>query len=192
VGWRFQAARSRVPIWILGSSRSSAALAAELGRPFAFASHFAPAALGEAIETYRAQFRPSEQLAAPYLMLGFNVIAADDEGEAHRLASSMQRAVLETKRGIGVPLQPPNRDYVSRLPAADRDVLNEVFACSAIGSPVGVAERLSAFAGATGASEIILSSYIFEHRARLRSYELVAEAMELRDATSPFQGMLAE
>ncbi|QKT03961.1 LLM class flavin-dependent oxidoreductase [Ectothiorhodospiraceae bacterium 2226] len=171
-------AGTKVPVWILGSSLYGAQLAASLGLPYAFASHFAPQQLMDAIALYRARFRPSAYLERPYLMLGFNVFAADSDEEARVLATSMQQAFVNLRRGHPTPLPPPIADYETRLDAAERVLLDHVLACSAIGAPATVARELSAFIERTAPDELIIATQMFEHRARLRSYEITAEVRD--------------
>src|SRR6185369_10323077 len=166
----------RVPIWILGSSLYGAQVAAAFGLPFAFASHFAPTQLVPALEIYRSRFRPSEQLAAPYVMLGFNVFAADDADEARLLSTSVQQAFVNLYTGRPSQLPPPVRDFELQLPPPARAVLAEVLSCSAIGTPDDVRRAIHAFVARTGADELMLTSTIFDHRARLRSYEIASAA----------------
>jgi luciferase family oxidoreductase group 1 len=163
-----------VPIWILGSSLFGAQVAALLGLPFAFASHFAPADLDAALEVYRAHFRPSRQLERPYVMCGFNVIAADSDDEARFLATSLQQAFVNLRTGRPSKLPPPARDYEQRLPEPARALLAQVLECSAIGGPDTVRRALHAFAERTGADELMISGTIYDHAARLHSYELAA------------------
>lgn len=164
----------RVPIWILGSSLFGASVAAALGLPFAFASHFAPAQLMPALDLYRRRFRPSEQLAAPYVMLGFNVIAAATDDEARFLATSGQQAFVNLRTGMPSRLPPPVRGYYESLPPPYRAVLDEVLQCSAIGAPETVRSALAAFVAETGADEIMIAAMIYDHAARLRSFEIAA------------------
>jgi len=163
-----------VPIWILGSSLFGAQLAAELGLPYAFASHFAPAALTEALELYRARFEPSARLERPYVMLGVNVFAAETDDEGRRLFSSLQQAFLNLRRGHPGKLPPPDAGLVERLHPGDRRLLDEMLSCSVVGSAETVRLGLEAFAARTGADELMLASQIYDHEARLRSYELAA------------------
>ena len=164
----------KVPLWILGSSLFGAQLAAALGLPYAFASHFAPQMMMQAIELYRANFRPSAQLDKPYVMLGFNVFAADTDEEAHYQATSMQQAFVNLRSGRPTRLQPPLRGYLEALAPQERAMLDSVLSCSAIGSPATVAEQLKAFIAHTRADELMITSQIFDHKARLRSYEITA------------------
>ncbi len=164
-----------VPLWILGSSLFGAQLAAAMGLPYGFASHFAPAALLPAIETYRSQFQPSAQLATPYVMAGFNVFAAETEEDARLLRSSAQQALLRLRRGMPSKLPPPVPDFDASLSPLELELLEQAQACSAVGTPDEVREGIEAFAEKTGVDEVILTGHIYDHRARLRSYELVAE-----------------
>jgi luciferase family oxidoreductase group 1 len=166
----------RVPIWILGSSTFGAHVAAALGLPFAFASHFAPAQLMPALEVYRGRFRPSRQLDRPHVMLGFNVFAADTDEHARLLATSMQQAFVSLRSGRPTRLQPPVADYESRLPGAARALLAEVLSCSAIGSPETVRDAMRAFVERTAADELMLTSHVFDHAERLHSFEIAAQA----------------
>ncbi len=166
-----------VPIWILGSSFYGAQLAAALGLPYGFASHFAPAVLMQAIEIYRARFKPSEQLDRPYVMLGFNVFAADTDEEGQYLRSSAQQSTLNSRRGQPGPLPPPVEEFESQLSPPEIALLRETHACSVAGSPETVRKGLEAFIAQTDADEVMVSSHIYDHAARLRSFEIVAEVM---------------
>ncbi len=165
-----------IPVWILGSSLFGAQLAAALGLPYSFASHFAPAQLFDAITLYRARFQPSERLQKPYVMLGFNVFAADSREEAEYLASSMQQAFVNLRRGRPTPLPPPVAHYRDSLLPHERNLIDEVLSCSGIGTAEDVREAMRAFIERTQADELIITSQIFDHDARMRSYELAAEA----------------
>jgi luciferase family oxidoreductase group 1 len=166
-----------VPIWILGSSLFGAQLAAALGLPYAFASHFAPGQMMDAIEMYRARFRPSAQLARPYVMLGFNAFAADTTEEAELLATSVQQAFVNLRSGRPSTLPPPVPHYAEKISPAERAIIDSALSCSAIGTPEKVRAGLDAFIARTGADELMITSQIYDHTARLRSYELVAEIM---------------
>jgi luciferase family oxidoreductase group 1 len=182
-GQRIQAvpgAGLQVPIWILGSSLFGAQLAAALGLPYAFASHFAPAELDGAIEIYRERFEPSEQLDKPYVMLGLNVIAAASDADAERLFTSLQQAFINLRSGRPGRLPPPVDDMASRLDDAGRAMLRQALSCSVVGSPDTVRRGLAAFIARTGADELMLTAQIFDHGARLRSFEIAAEAHGLR------------
>ena len=165
-----------VPIWILGSSLFGAQLAAAMGLPYAFASHFAPAQMMQAIQIYRDHFRPSAALEKPYVMLGFNVFAADIDEEARLRATSMQQAFVNLRSGRPAPLPPPMADYLSRIGPAEHALLDQVLSSSAIGAPEAVTQQLHAFIERTGADELMITSQIFDHKARLRSYEIAAAA----------------
>jgi luciferase family oxidoreductase group 1 len=165
-----------IPIWILGSSLFGAQLAAELGLPFAFASHFAPAQMMEAIAIYRQRFRPSAQLKAAYVMLGFNVFAADTDDEAQLLSTSMKQAFVNLRSGRPSRLKPPVRDYEKSLTDREHAILDQVLSCAAIGSLETVRSELKSFIAKTGADELMITSQIFDHVARVHSYELAAEA----------------
>ena len=154
----------KVPLWILGSSLFGATLAAELGLPFAFASHFAPSQLMEALAIYRRHFKPSEQLHRPYAMLGFNVIAADTDDEARFLSSSVQQAFVNSRTGRPTRLQPPIENYEQGLMPHELAIIEHVLACSAIGSPRAVREGLAAFIARTQADELMITSHIFQPR----------------------------
>lgn len=167
-----------VPVWILGSSLFGAQLAAELGLPYAFASHFAPAQMMDAIAVYRARFKSSSQLKKPYVMLGFNVFAADTDEHARLLASSMQQAFIDLRHGQPRRLQPPIENYEDRLSPAEQAVLMHTLACSAIGSAETVKGELEEFIAHTGADELMITSQIYDHAARLRSYEITAEVRD--------------
>ena len=162
-----------VPVWILGSSLFGAQLAAALGLPYAFASHFAPAALEQALELYHARFRPSAQLARPYVMLGVNVFAADTEVEARRLYSSLQQAFVNLRRGTPGLLPPPVDDYDAQLSPMDRFGIEQMLSCSFVGTAAQVRDGLAAFVERTGADELMVTSQIHDHAARVRSYELL-------------------
>ncbi len=163
-----------VPIWILGSSLFGAELAAELGLPYAFASHFAPAALMPALELYRTRFKPSARLERPYVMLGVNVFAAETDEEGRRLFTSLQQAFVNLRRGHPGPLPPPDPGFPARLTPADAHLIREMLSCTVAGSPDTVRRGLEAFVARTGADELMLASQIYDHAARLRSYELAA------------------
>ncbi len=164
----------KVPVWILGSSLFGAQLAAELGLPFAFASHFAPAQMMQAVELYRSRFRPSAQLDRSQVMLGFNVFAADTDEQARLLSSSMQQAFVNLRSGRPARLQPPVPGYEERLTPPERAILAQTLSCSAIGAPAAVRRGLQDFIDRTGADELMITSQIFDHQARLRSYEITA------------------
>src|SRR5487761_297085 len=167
-----------VPIWILGSSLFGAQVAAMLGLPYAFASHFAPTQMLDAIAVYRARFRPSRYLDKPYVMLGFNVAAADTDAEARYLASSWQQSFVNLRSGRPGRLPPPVEGYVESLPQQNRMLLDQVLSCSAIGSPGVVADGIRAFVEKTSAGELMLTSNMHDHAARRHSIEIVAGLIE--------------
>lgn len=169
---------SNVPLWILGSSTFGAQLAAYLGLPFAFASHFAPAQMMEALAVYRGAFRPSNTLKEPYVMLGFNIFAAPSDEEGRLLSTSLMQAFVSLRRGAPGKLQPPDPDFESSLNVTERAQLEMVLACSAIGSPRTVKRSMEAFIRRTGADELILASHIFDHSARVRAYEIAAQVRD--------------
>ena len=166
----------RVPVWILGSSLFGAQLAAALGLPYAFASHFAPAQMMPALDAYRSQFRPSSQLARPFVMLGVNAFAASTAADARRLMSSVQQAFVNLRTGRPGRLPPPADGYEEGLGPAERAILDHALSCSYVGTAEEVVRGLEGFAARTGADELMVVSQIFDHAARLRSYELVAGA----------------
>lgn len=168
-----------VPVWILGSSLFGAQLAAMLGLPYAFASHFAPDALDEALRVYRTTFQPSKHLAEPYVMCGFNVFAADTGAEGELLATSMQQAFVALRTGNPGKLKPPVPFYLDTLPPPHRATIDHVLSCSAVGSPERVRAQTEAFIARTGADELMVTSQIFDPQARLRSYEILAEVCGL-------------
>lgn len=161
-----------VPIWILGSSLFGAQLAASLGLPYAFASHFAPTYMMQALEIYRSTFRASQYLDNPYVMLGFNAFAADTDEEAHFLASSMQQAFINLRSGNPSKLPPPISNFWDQLGGAERAMLNQILSCSAIGTAQKVENEIIDFIAKTEADEIMITSQIFDHEARLRSYKI--------------------
>jgi luciferase family oxidoreductase group 1 len=167
-----------VPVWILGSSLFGAQLAAAMGLPFAFASHFAPTLIRQAIELYRTGFRPSEFLQRSYLMLGLNVYAAATDAEARRLFTSHQQAFVNLRRGRPGRLQPPVDRFGDDLLPAERQMLDEALAYAIVGSPETVRQGLATFIARTGADELMITAQIFDHAARLRSFEITAAVRE--------------
>lgn len=165
-----------IPLWILGSSLFGAQLAAALGLPFAFASHFAPAHMMDAVAIYRARFQPSARLARPYVMLGMNVFAADTEAHAHHVASSAQQAFVNLRSGRPGRLPPPREDYLSQLGPPQQAILQNLLACAAIGTVEQVRAQMLSFVARTGVDELMIAGQIFDPDARLRSYEIAAEA----------------
>ncbi|MEZ0121059.1 MAG: LLM class flavin-dependent oxidoreductase [Candidatus Reddybacter sp.] len=166
-----------IPVWILGSGLFGAQLAAQLGLPYAFASHFAPGQLMAAIKIYREQFKPSAALAEPYVMLGIGVFAADSEAEAEWLASSWQQVFVNLFSGTPSQLPPPIANYMGELPAMQQAMLSDVLACTLVGSADNIAQKMNDFVAMTGADELMITSQIYDHRARLHSYQIVADTL---------------
>jgi luciferase family oxidoreductase group 1 len=165
----------RVPLWILGSSLFGAQVAAALGLPFSFASHFAPAMLHEAMAIYRERFTPSEFLDRPYVMLGVNVVAAETDADARFLASSGRQSFASLRSGRPIPLPPPSREW-ERYPSDRTDPSNQT-RVSFVGAEATVAEQMRSFVDQTKADELIVVSHIYDHEARLRSYELAIRSL---------------
>jgi luciferase family oxidoreductase group 1 len=165
-----------VPIWLLGSSLFSAQLAAALGLPFAFASHFAPDLLGEALEQYRAQFRPSDALRKSHAMAAVAVFAADSDREARRLFTSLQQSFVALRRGAPGPLPPPVETMDGLWTDGEKAGVDQAFREAIIGSPPAVKRGIEAFVGRTGVDELMVTASIYDHAARLRSFEIVAGA----------------
>jgi len=166
---------TKVPLWILGSSTFGAMLAAELGLPYAFASHFAPQQLMTALEIYRSRFKPSEQLDRPYAMVGVNIIAAETDAEARRLATTQQMSFTQLVRGTRTVSRPPIDDIETFWTPAEKTQVMQMLARSIIGSPSTVRAGMEALIAETGADELIIVSDVYDHQARLRSFELIAE-----------------
>jgi luciferase family oxidoreductase group 1 len=164
-----------VPIWILGSSLFGAQLAAILGLPFAFASHFAPAAMMQAITIYRERFQPSPQLAAPRVMLGATVVAADTDDEARYLFSSLQQATLNNRTGRPTRVPPPVADFEATLDPYMRAVVDDAFGAAIVGGPETVRRGLEDFVARTGADELMVTANIYDHDKRKRSFAIIAE-----------------
>lgn len=169
---------AKVPVWILGSSLFGSQLAAMLGLPYAFASHFAPAQMMQAIALYRDTFKPSVHLSKPYVMLGFNVFAADSDEEAQIRATSMQQAFVNLRSGRPAKLPPPRPGYRESVGPAERALLDGVLSCATIGSPTTVRQGLQDFIERTGADELMIASQMFDPAARLRSYEIAAQVRD--------------
>jgi luciferase family oxidoreductase group 1 len=166
-----------VEVWILGSSTFGAQLAAHLGLPYAFASHFAPGQMQDAIAIYRERFRASDRLAKPHVMLGVNVAAADTDAEARLLFSSLQQAFVNLRRGRPGKLPPPVADFEAGLDRYGRAILADALSCSVVGSPQAVREGLQKFVATTGADELMVTAQIFDHTARKRSFEILAHEL---------------
>ncbi len=173
------AAGTEVPLWILGSSHFGAMLAAELGLPYAFASHFAPELLIPALEIYRSRFKPSEQLARPYAMVGVNIIAAESDTAARRLATTQQMSFTNIFRGARGLSQPPIDDIETYWSPLEKAQATKMLARSIIGSPDTVRSGIAALVAETGADELMIVSDVYDHATRLRSFELIADAGRL-------------
>jgi luciferase family oxidoreductase group 1 len=178
-------AGSNVPLWLLGSSLFSAQLAAMLGLPFAFASHFAPDMMMQAAEIYRSRFQPSDQLDRPHVMLGINVVAAETDAEARRLFTSAQQQFVNLRRGTPGQLPPPIDDIDDYATPMERAGIDQALACAVVGSPETVRRGLAAFIARTRADEIIVAGHIYDHAARLRSYEITADVRRQLAAAEP-------
>lgn len=163
-----------IPIWLLGSSLFSARLAAELGLPFAFASHFAPADLMDAIAIYRNHFTPSGQLDRPYIMAGLNVIAADTDREARRLFTSLQQAFVNLRRGAPGRIPPPIDDIDTYCSPPEREMIDHALSRAIVGSPQTVERGLQEFIRETQADELMITANVYDHEARLKSFELIS------------------
>jgi luciferase family oxidoreductase group 1 len=168
----------KVPLYILGSSLYGAQLAAMLGLPFAFASHFAPDALMQALAIYRERFEPSEQLDKPHAIVACNVVAADTAAEARRLFTSPQQSFVNLVRGTRGLLRPPIDDIETYWSPAEKAHVSRMLACSFVGTDGQVADRLHSFLAQTKADELIVAAALYDQTARLRSYELLANAMQ--------------
>jgi luciferase family oxidoreductase group 1 len=173
---------SNIPLWILGSSLFGAQLAGILGLPYAFASHFAPAALMEALKIYRATFKPSRQLDKPYAMVGANIVAADTDAEAKRLFTSVQQSFANLVRGTRGLLPPPIDDIESYWTPAEKAQASGMLSFAIVGSPDTVRAGILKVLQDTGADEIMIVTAIYEHAARLRSYEILAEVQKALSA----------
>ncbi|MBT53533.1 MAG: alkane 1-monooxygenase [Mameliella sp.] len=168
---------TQVPLWILGSSLHGAQVAAMLGLPYAFASHFAPAMLEQALEVYRRYFKPSESLEKPHAMMAVNVFAADTEAEARRLRTTMQQAFFRLRTGKPGKLPAPVDDLATVVPASAMPALDEALRISAVGDPGQVEGQMRALIARHQPDEVILTGQIHDHTARLRSFEIAAEVM---------------
>ncbi|AHC19848.1 MULTISPECIES: LLM class flavin-dependent oxidoreductase [Paenibacillus] len=169
-----------IPIWLLGSSGFSAQLAGQLGLPFAFASHFAPAHLLQALELYHRNFRPSKALDKPYVMVGVNVLVADSDEEAKWLFTSQEQQFLNVLRGHSGGLKPPVDDMEKLWSEHEKEMVRgNMLGYSAIGSPDTVKQKMDLIIDQTRANELITTSQVYDHQARLRSYELLAKVMRI-------------
>ena len=175
-----------IPVWILGSSLYGAQLAAAFGLPFAFASHFAPALLMPALQAYRSNFRPSGAIERPYAMIGVNVFAADSDAEGHRLFTSLEQMFLRLRTtGDTGLLGPPVEHFHESLPPPVQAMIDQAFSYAVKGSPETVRQRLEEILAETSADELMIAGQIFDHTARLRSFEIAAAICGELDATDP-------
>ncbi len=177
----------QVPVWLLGSSLFSARLAAALGLPFAFASHFAPDMMDEALALYRAQFRPSARLAEPYAMLGINVVAADTDQEARRLFTTQQQSFIRLRRGQAGLIPPPIDDIESFWSPQEKQGVQRALGCAVVGSQATVQQGLEQFIARHQPDELMLTANVFDHAARRHSFELAAAARDRLAAADPAQ-----
>ena len=175
---------TEVPLWILGSSTFGAQLAAQLGLPFGFASHFAPQSLDAAMAIYHQQFKPSHQLASPYALAGINVIAAETDAEARRLATSQQMGFAEFIRGTRRLAQPPIDDIETFWTPQEKFHASQMLACTIVGGPATVRAGLQKFVERTRADELMIVSDIFDPQKRLRSFEIIAEVAGRKPAAA--------
>ncbi|HKK45122.1 MAG TPA: LLM class flavin-dependent oxidoreductase [Balneolaceae bacterium] len=169
---------TNVPLWLLGSSTDSAHLAAAMGLPYAFASHFAPQQLNAALQVYRDNFEPSEQLSEPYVMPCINVVAADTDEEAEWLATSLKQMFMGVVTGERKPMPPPVDDMSGIWTPRQRAAVQQMLSCSFIGSKDTVGDELSRFLEETRADEIMIASYIFDYQKRLQSHRILSEIMK--------------
>lgn len=163
-----------IPIWILGSSLYGAQLAAAYGLPYAFASHFAPAQMMEAVAVYKNTFKPSRWLEKPYVMLGVNIVVAPTVEEANYLSSTLKKMFLSLRHGVPGRIPPPVEGFDEQLTPFDRSILQQTLSCSIVGTQETVKSELEKFVETTGADELMVASQIFDHKLRIRSYELLA------------------
>jgi luciferase family oxidoreductase group 1 len=166
-----------VPIWLLGSSLFSAQLAAMLGLPFAFASHFAPDAMMAALDIYRTRFEPSETLDRPYSMVGVNVVAADTDAEAQRLSTSFMQSFVALRRGVPGKLKPPVDSMDGLWTPMEEAQVRHALSVAAVGGPDTVRDRLQGLIRRTGVDELMVTGNIFDHQARRRSFAIAAECL---------------
>jgi luciferase family oxidoreductase group 1 len=173
-----------VPVWLLGSSLFSATLSARLGLPFAFASHFAPDAMDEALALYRRDFRPSERLQQPYAMLGINVVAADSDAQARRLFTTQQQSFINLRRGRPGLIPPPIDDIESYWSPVEKLGVERALACAVVGDGDTVTDGIGAFIARHKPDELLIMANVFEHAARRHSFEIAAAARDRLGATS--------
>ncbi|MEO5963441.1 MAG: MsnO8 family LLM class oxidoreductase, partial [Thermomonas sp.] len=170
---------TEVPLWILGSSLFGAQLAAELGLPYGFASHFAPQALDQALQIYRERFKPSPQLAKPYALVGVNIVAAPTDEEARYLATSQQMSFANMFRGVRGLTQPPIDDIETYWSPQEKAQASQMLACSIVGGPASVRAGMHAFVERTGADELMVVSDVFDPALRWRSFDIIAESLKV-------------
>jgi luciferase family oxidoreductase group 1 len=176
---------TNVPVWLLGSSTYSAQLAAELGLPFAFAAHFAPQEMSDAISIYRSQFQPSHYRSRPYVMVGLPVVAADSDEEAEYLSTTSMQRFLKLIRGEPFLLEPPVKSMDELWSAPERELVASRFHAAIVGSPATVRRKLEEFLEQTEVDEVMFQCEPYDHKARLRSFEIVAEVMKSLDVVQP-------
>ncbi len=169
-----------VPVWLLGSSLFSARLSAAMGLPFAFASHFAPDAMDEALALYRRDFRPSARLSTPWAILALNVVASESEAQSRRLFTTQQQGFVNLRRGRPGRIPPPVDDIEAFWEPHEKAGVERALACTVLGDPEQVGEGLAAFAARHRPDEMMLTANIFDHGARLRSFELAMQAWQAR------------
>ncbi len=167
-----------VPVWLLGSSLFSAKLSAQLGLPFAFASHFAPDAMDEALALYRRDFQPSARLQQPYAMLGLNVVAADNDAEARRLFTTQQQSFINLRRGHPGLIPPPIDDIESYWTPPEKLMVERALACAVVGAADTVEDGIEAFIARHKPDELLITANVFEHAARRHSFEMAAAARD--------------
>jgi luciferase family oxidoreductase group 1 len=168
----------RVPLWVLGSTPNSAVIAAEMGLPYAFASHFAPGQLLDALAVYRSRFRPSEDLDRPYAMVGVNAVIADTDAEAQHLFTSMQMQFRDVRRGTPGQMRPPVEDPGQQMSPQEAAGVDEMLAVAVVGSPGTAHDHIRRIREITGADELLFTGQVFDRGAALRSYELLAQVGE--------------
>jgi luciferase family oxidoreductase group 1 len=173
-----------VPVWLLGSSLFSATLSARLGLPFAFASHFAPDAMDEALALYRRDFQPSARLQQPYAMLGLNVVAADSDAEARRLFTTQQQSFINLRRGRPGLIPPPIDDIESYWTPPEKLMVERALACAVVGAANTVKDGIKAFIARHKPDELLITANVFEHAARRHSFEIAAAVRERGMAAS--------
>ena len=170
---------TNVPIYILGSSLYGAQLAAKLGLPFAFASHFAPQHLNQAVDIYRSQFKPSNQLNKPYFIAGFNIFGANSFDEANYLRSSSLQSFLNLRKGRPGKLPPPIKNFEDEIDFNEKTILSQITSCYAAGTNTDLKKGIESFINQTQADELMLVSPIFDHKKRLNSFKIAAESITI-------------